>query len=588
MDVLSLGDGDGRIVFNHTESDHAFTSDIIGEGVIEQYAGTTLLTGDNSGFTGTTIISGGNLVVGLDGQGRLGGISRVASGGRLGGSGTVGTTVLADGAILEPGNSIGELTVDGDLTFEAGSIYEVEVDPGGTASDHVHVTGIATLAGTVAHIGEAGDYAPESTYRILSAEGGLDGEFDDVRSDFIFLDAGLEYDTESPLHGVDLTLVRNDTALDDERFAGTRNQRATAGGIDSLAAGHAVYDAIVTHTNEDELRDAYDRLSGELHASAHGALIEDSRLVRGAVNDRLRGAMGSIAAPMDSEAQGTGSTSPNASVPTGWVRAIGNWGRSDGDGNAASLDRDTHGVLVGVDAPVSERTQVGLLTGYTRSDLSAGGGRGSADVDSIHLGLYAGTTLGDGDLALRGGAFYGYHEIDSQRHVQVGTLNERLEDERRAHTLHAYAELARAFGAGALTLEPFANLAHVHHRASHGAEEGGDAALYSGSETFDTTFTTLGFRPTVQFGVGEASATLYGSVGWRHAFGDTTPERDQRFAGGDAFSVAGTPIAENTGVVEAGVSVSLNERTSLDLAYGGQYGDGMEDHGGRATFAWRF
>ncbi|PMR71989.1 autotransporter outer membrane beta-barrel domain-containing protein, partial [Billgrantia endophytica] len=58
--------------------------------------------------------------------------------------------------------------------------------------------------------------------------------------------------------------------------------------------------------------------------------------------------------------------------------------------------------------------------------------------------------------------------------------------------------------------------------------------------------------------------------------------------GGDAFTVAGTPIAENSGVVEAGISLTLNERTSLDLAYGGQYGDGMEDHGGRATFEWRF
>ncbi|PMR71994.1 hypothetical protein C1H69_22710 [Billgrantia endophytica] len=274
------------------------------------------------------------------------------------------------------------------------------------------------------------------------------------------------------------------------------------------------------------------------------------------------------------------------------MRAIGNWGRNDGDGNAASLDRDSVGVVAGVDTQVNDRVRAGVLTGYTRGDLSIGGGRGSADIDSAHLGLYAGARLddgsGEGELSLRGGAFYGYHEVDSQRHVQVGTLDERLEDERSAHTLHAYGELAYRVDTGPVTLEPFANLAHVHQRTSSSGESGGDAALHSDSQTSDTSFATLGVRPSVDVTLGDADASLYGSVGWRHAFGDTTPEIDQRFAGGDAFTVAGTPIAENSGVVEAGLSVALNERTSLDIAYGGQYGDGMEDHGGRATFEWRF
>ncbi|MCE8019868.1 autotransporter domain-containing protein [Halomonas sp. MCCC 1A11036] len=561
------------------------TLDFTGGGLVE-------LTGDSSGFAGLTEVTDTTLVV----NDTLSGSAMIGMDGVLAGDGTIGSgtgsmVTLASGATLAPGNSIGELTVDGDLTFEAGSHYEVEVDPTSGDSDHTHVTGTAFLEGSVVHIGlgESDDYAPESRYRILSAEGGLDGEFGEVTSAFTFLDAALMYDTESDLHGVDLTLERN--GIDFADVAGTRNQRATAGGIDSLAAGHAVYDVIVTHAgSEAELREAYDRLSGELHASTHGALIEDSRLVRQAANDRLRAADGAATVPMvigDNPA-----TDPTATPSTAWVRAIGNWGSNAGDGNAASLNRDTFGVAAGVDTQVSERVRAGVLTGYTRGDISIGGGRGSADVDSAHFGLYAGVRLDDdesrGELSLRGGAFYGYHEVDSQRHVQVGTLGERLEDERSAHTLHAYGELAYRVDAGPATLEPFVNLAHVHQRTSSSEENGGNTALHSDSQTSDTSFATLGVRPSVEVNIGDADATLYGSVGWRHAFGDNTRGLDQRFVGGDAFSIAGTPIAENSGVVEAGVSVALNERTLLDLAYGGQYGDGMEDHGARATFEWRF
>src|SRR5690606_33083737 len=144
----------------------------------KQGAGGLTLAGDSSGFAGATTVSAGTLRV----DGLLGGRVTVEDGATLGGAGTVGDTTVQAGATLAPGNSTGTLRIDGDLVFEAGARYEVEVDPAGTGSDLVEVTGTASLqGGSVVHIGANGGYRLRSTYRILSA-GSLQGTFDEVSS----------------------------------------------------------------------------------------------------------------------------------------------------------------------------------------------------------------------------------------------------------------------------------------------------------------------------------------------------------------------------------------------------------------------
>src|SRR5690606_6055538 len=112
--------------------------------------------GDSSGFAGVTTLYGGTLLVGgTDGAGSLGGTVDVLDAARLGGSGTIGTAGssvgIAAGGILAPGNSIGTLTIAGDVTFAAGSIFEVEIIGGGNTpgvhNDLLAVGGVATLNG---------------------------------------------------------------------------------------------------------------------------------------------------------------------------------------------------------------------------------------------------------------------------------------------------------------------------------------------------------------------------------------------------------------------------------------------------------
>src|SRR3546814_2010554 len=77
---LKLGSGTGTLVFNHTGTDYEFSTALASAGsgshLVNHLAGVTQLTGDGSGFTGTTIVSGGTLIV----DNTLGGSASVTGG----------------------------------------------------------------------------------------------------------------------------------------------------------------------------------------------------------------------------------------------------------------------------------------------------------------------------------------------------------------------------------------------------------------------------------------------------------------------------------------------------------------------------
>ncbi|TFL13039.1 autotransporter outer membrane beta-barrel domain-containing protein [Pusillimonas caeni] len=559
-------------------------------------AGTVRLTGDSSHFAGTTTLSNGTLLVGdADGNGSLGGSLDVQAGATLGGSGTVGAgagsrvAVASDGT-LAPGNSVGTLTVDGDLVFEAGSRFEVEVDPQGGESDQVAVTGSATLnGGSVAHIGAGGDYDLRSSHTILSAGGALSGRFDEVSSDFAFLKPELLYDYGAGT--VDLELSRNDREF--ASAALTQNQGATANAIESIGfnAGHAVYDAIAQLPDDEALiRSSFDALSGEIHASARTALIEDSRFVRNAANDRVRAAFatpGASTAPVQAYGSALTPTQVSASDsgPVVWSQAFGSWGSTDSDGNAARLDRDAKGLLIGADRRVGA-WRVGLLAGYSRSDFKARDRASSAKSDNYHLGLYGGTQRDA--LGLRAGLAYTWHDVDTKRSISLPGLSDSAGAGYHAGTLQAFGEVGYSIDAGPVRVEPYAGLAHVRLHTDSYSERGGAAALSGRSENTDVTFSTLGLRAEHRLSAGAIEATLRAAVGWRHAFGDTIPTARHGLSEGDIFVVAGVPIAKDSAVVEAGVDLSLAPGATLGFSYSGQLAGSARDHGAKANLMIRF
>lgn len=578
---LGFGFGAGTLNFNHTDTNYTFATVIQGAGTIDHLAGNTNLTADNSGFTGAINVTGGRLAVnGLLGGGQV----TVSNGGTLGGNGTVGNTTIQSGGIIAPGNSIGTLNVAGNLSQSAGSIYQVELTSTGL-SDLITATGTATIAnGAVLAITktDAAPYVLGTHYTVLQAAGGVTGTYT-LSGVGPFIGLIDSYDATHVY--LDVVQAKTFTSV-----GLTPNQIATAGAAEGLGAGNTVYDALLVSPTEAAARDAFDQLSGEIHVSAKTAMIEDSRFLRNAANDRLRAAFGGVGASDGNVVSYDGgkphaveATTDGAAV---WSQAFGSWGHWDSDGNAARLDRSIGGVFVGVDTPAFDNWRFGAVAGYSRSNLDTKDRNSSGTSDNYNVGLYGGTTWGN--LAFRGGAAYTAHSISMARRVSFTTFGESLSADYHAGTAQAFGELGYKMQAGNVALEPFANLAYVNLQTGGFSEKGGVAALSSGSSNTDATFTTLGLRAATSFDLNGMAVTAKGMLGWRHAFGDVTPNSVMSFAGSSPFSIGGVPTALNVAVVDLGLDMSLSANTTLGVSYGGQFGSDVTDQTLSASFNVKF
>ncbi|MCJ8159818.1 autotransporter domain-containing protein [Sphingomonas sp. LaA6.9] len=549
------------LLFNQTEAG-SYAGTLGGTGTLAIDGGQRVeLTGNNAGFAGAFDVRRGTLIA----SGTLGGATRIGNGALVGGDGSLGSTVVAAGGMISPGNSIGTLNVNGDIIFEAGSIYAVEVDATGDASDRIVVSGRAILnGGEVAHIGFDGNYRRNASYTILTAAGGIQGQFANATSDYAFLDALLGYSASA----VTLTLQRND--IDFATIGRSANQRATAAAVQALDSGNPLFEAVVM-LGADQARTAFESLSGEVHASLQSVLVEDSRFIRSAALDRMRIA----GAAIDAE-RGI----------AWWMQGIGNWGSLDGSANAHRIKHDAAGVLMGVDAIAAEHVQLGIYGGWQKGDADVRGLASDADIDSYHLGLYAGADTGP--LSLRTGFAFGWHDADITRRISFAGFSETATSSRRSSTAQGFAEIGYRLDVAGAAIEPFASIAHVTLDSEAVQERGNVAALGIAHATMGTSFTTLGARITQSFSLGGMKADLRTIAGWRHAFGDLTPGALLAFTNGDPFSIGGTPVAKDALSADIGLALTLSSRARLDIAYAGDVAASAQNHSARATFSLNF
>ncbi|MBT2374741.1 autotransporter outer membrane beta-barrel domain-containing protein [Pseudomonas fluorescens] len=532
----------------------------------------------------------------LDNQGGIAGTVVVDQGGEYQGRGSVGNLII--NGRLTTNTQVGAPQVNGNLTMAPGATFYFATNADGSTAT-TRVAGNASLNGARFSLNTGSDfnYPWHSRYTVLEA-GSITGTFDDSELRYYaFLTPKLSYEANR----VDLSYTRND--IDFMEYARTANGARAVQSIESISwryrddiygpylpffwQPNPLNDALL-NTSEATASAAIEALAGSSNANLSSATLTASSLVGTSMLSAMRqmgngaGLLVGLESTQTPELAATGVPSgarnlndPNARGRV-WLQGIGSYGKLDGQHGSDGMQQRTQGSLLGVDWSLSPIWRLGVVGGYSKTDLD------SHNVDnklrSWHVGGYA--VRQDGPVALRLGAAYSHHAGDNKRTVEFEGFSDKPKGNYDADSQQAFAELGYALGSGRLNIEPFANLDYQRYHRDSFTEKGGIASLKVDAQTQDNFSSTFGMRlahlSQLDNGI---SLTPRASLGWRHVYGNIDSETRQAFVvGGNAFNVEGSALDRDSLMVEAGLDVGLSARHTLSVGYNGELGSNSRNH----------
>ncbi|MDQ8698471.1 autotransporter domain-containing protein [Hyphomicrobium sp. LHD-15] len=600
--TLQFGSGDGELVFNHTSINYTFGTQILGDGDMTVEAGTTVLSAANT-YTGDTIINGGTLLV--NGSTNSSGIVFVNPGGTLGGTGTVGSVFVDDGATLAPGtpDSIGTLTIDGVLMLCNCSTYAVKTGSAGI-SDSTVVTGVANLGGALS-ITPTTWIGATSTYTVLTAVGGTTGDFDTASVTRLGLATLTGWDIVG--NDVIVTLDRGYLANALPENA-SRSAKTIVDAIDnSLSAGATPSSQMVglMSLSGAALTDATTQVSGQLSAAGKQAAYDASNQFMNAVFDPFaygRGLAGSSATadapkPAPAGRSSLGAVSHEASRAAFsdpkrhyWGTVYGGNSDTNGSGGAGDTSSRTYGIVAGADYALSRDTLFGFALGGGQSSFGVSSGLGSGEADMLQTGVFGKQTMGAGYVFA--GLAYTFQDVTTNRTVTVSGVDD-LKAKFDANTFGGRVEGGYRYATPFVGITPYAAL-QVTQINLPGYEESAGSGSDAFSLDYESNHTTitrteLGARFDREFKLDDALLTLRSRIAWAHDEGnDSLVSASFLSLPGSAFTVNGAVPSKDLALVSAGAEVKWQNNLSVFGTFEGEFSENTSGYAGKGAvrFAW--
>ncbi|MEA2942039.1 MAG: hypothetical protein QOD09_2568 [Bradyrhizobium sp.] len=603
-----------RGTLNFNRSDAVTYSGIISDtGRVQQNgSGVLTLSGINT-YTGATNVNAGTLSV--NGSIASSSLITVNAGGTLGGNGTVGNTIINGGA-LAPGNSIGTLTVQGNLVFTAAASYMVEVSPAN--SDRTNITGTATLGGATVKASFAPGTYVVRQYTILNAAGGVSGTFNtlantDLPANF---KSSLSYDANNAYLNLALIFVPPPGS------GLNANQQSAANAIVGFFNANAGIPLVFGGLTPAGLS----QISGEVATGAQQTTFDAMGLFMGLLTDPFiagRGdpvSAGASAPQLAEESDAANGYASNdkartkserdayaavyrkAPVIAGsftqrWsVWAAGYGGSQTTDGNAVLGSNNTRssigGVAVGADYRFSPYTLAGFALAGGATNFSVNG-LGSGRSDLFQAGAFVRHNVGAAYLT--GALAYGWQDITTDRTVTVAGAD-LLRAQFNANAFSGRVEGGYRFVTpwiGGVGITPYAAGQFVTFDLPAYAEQAiagvnTFALSYAGKSVTDTR-SELGLRTDKSYPMQNGIFTLRGRAAWAHDF---NPDRNIaatfQALPGASFVVNGAAQASDAALVTGSAEMKWLNGFSLAATFEGEFSAVTRSYAGKgvARYAW--
>jgi len=502
----------------------------------------------------------------------------VTNNGLLNGNSTIVGNLVNNGT-LSPGNSIGTITVSGNMSHVPAGIHTVEVTAQGQSDKIVVGRGAAVQGGTVAvQPLQGGVYAPRTTYTILSSTGGLTGAYTSVTSNSQFLQPSLSYDANNAY----LTLQIGGFAA----AAQTPTQAAVGAALDAGAPSATGDFATILGTQatlpSSQVLPFLTSISGQNYSAFSNSMVQGAQLFMnnfalqvggGSVDPRSTGGGAGRVALAEACTVACQTFSP---PPWGaWGGALGGTGTVGAGTGTGSTTYNVGGFAAGLDRLLAPNFLAGVTVGYTTGTQWVSGFSGQSSTNTFQVGLYR--SFFEGPFYLDGMAAYAYSTNQMWRNIAIPNLQQRTaQGLTGANQLFGQIEggyRVTLGGTAMAFITPFARLQGFTGTQNAFTETGAQSLNLSvDAQTTNSLRSVIGAQLGGSMDLGwRERLYLQLRLGWSHEFADVSRPVTAALAGAPRFlftTYGATPTRDGA-VVGVSATTEVAQAAAIYLRYEG-------------------